>query len=468
MAATEAGSRAARALDELYRRHGAEVYRYAYAMLGNRADAEDVTQTTFVNALRALERGESPRKPSNWLITIAHNIVRQRFRQAKARPFEVELHEDLTGAEPVDDGTPTLAAVVDALGRIPPTQREALVLREFEGRPYAEIAEVLGITTSALETLLFRARRSLAEELEQVVTCQQAEHSISRSLDARLSRRERKQLQAHLRRCPECARFELVQKRSRRALRGLALVPIPLSLTLLKGTNTAAAASLPTIGTAAAGTAAAVTATTGGGGAVAAGAGGLAGSALALKAAAVVAAVGVAGGVGYTGAKEIGGNGTGSPRSQQVRPTVPPGHAKGEGGVHRGLIVRATPAPQASARARGGRAASPSASAPGQLKRTSATSSGHEPAAPAAVPSEVNARGKSVRATGTTPGPSRARGNAKAAIAKRTTTPPGREKPRPERNARAAAHEQAAADKTPSAKPQAKPATPAAKPPRAH
>ena len=73
-------------------------------------------------------------------------------------------------------------------------------------------------------------------------------------------------------------------------------MPIPLSLTLLKGTNTAAAASIPTIGTAA------VTATAGGGGAVAAG--GLAGSAIALKAAAVVAAVGVAGGVGYTGAKD--------------------------------------------------------------------------------------------------------------------------------------------------------------------
>ena len=207
MAATEAGSRAARALDELYRRHGAEVYRYAYGMLGNRADAEDVTQTTFVNALRALERGESPRKPSSWLITIAHNIVLQRFRQAKARPFEVELHDELGAATSADDEaeTPTLAAVVDALRRIPPTQREALVLREFEGRPYAEIASIMGITTAALETLLFRARRSLAEELEQIVTCQQAEQSISRALDGRLPRRERKRLEAHLRSCLACA-----------------------------------------------------------------------------------------------------------------------------------------------------------------------------------------------------------------------------------------------------------------------
>jgi RNA polymerase sigma-70 factor (ECF subfamily) len=430
-------------------------------MLGNRADAEDVTQTTFVNALRALERGESPRKPSNWLITIAHNIVRQRFRQAKARPFEVELHEELAGAEPVDDATPTLAAVVEALGRIPPAQREALVLREFEGRPYAEIAEVLGITTSALETLLFRARRSLAQEMEQLVTCQQAEQSISRSLDARLPRRERKQLQAHMRRCDSCVRFELVQKRSRRALRGLALLPIPLSFTLLKGTNTAAAASLPTIGTTAAGTAVAMSATAGGGGAVAAGAG----SAVALKAAAVVAAVGVAGGVGYTGAKEIGGKATGSPRSQQVRPTVPPGQAKGEGGVHRGWVVRATPAARASVRARGGKAASPSASAPGRLKQTDATTSRQKPKPSSSPPAagKANTRGGSVRATGTPPGQSRP--NAHASIAKRPATPPGQAKPKPERGSRTTAQKHAAAiDKTSTAEPPAKPAEPPGKP----
>ena len=70
-------------------------------------------------------------------------------------------------------------------------QREAIVLREFEGRPYAEIAQMLGISTSALETLLFRARRSLAEELENLVTCEQAEQSVSRALDGRLSRKER-------------------------------------------------------------------------------------------------------------------------------------------------------------------------------------------------------------------------------------------------------------------------------------
>ena len=99
MAVTEAGHLASREIDELYRRHGGEVYRYAYAVLGNHADAEDVTQTTFLNAYRALEQGVRPRKPSNWLLTIASNAIKQRFRQEQARPRQVELDDRIAGAE---------------------------------------------------------------------------------------------------------------------------------------------------------------------------------------------------------------------------------------------------------------------------------------------------------------------------------------------------------------------------------
>ena len=165
---------ARRALDDLYRSHAAEVYRYAYAVLGNHADAEDVTQTTFVNALRALERGERPRKPSNWLITITHNIVRQRFRQQQSRPTEVELVREVA-QEPEESNGPSMEELVRALQRIPQSQREALVLRELEGRSYDEIAQTLNLTKGALETLLFRARRSLADELENAATCDRAE-----------------------------------------------------------------------------------------------------------------------------------------------------------------------------------------------------------------------------------------------------------------------------------------------------
>src|SRR5207248_2441619 len=68
----------ARAFELLYRRHVQDVYRYSLALLRNPADAEDVTQITFMNAYRAYMRGEEPLKPQNWLIKIAHNAARTR------------------------------------------------------------------------------------------------------------------------------------------------------------------------------------------------------------------------------------------------------------------------------------------------------------------------------------------------------------------------------------------------------
>ena len=288
MATTASGVTAAGELDELYRLHAAEVFRYAYAVLGNRADAEDITQTTFVNALRALERGDRPRKPTNWLITIAHNLIRQRFRQQQARPLEVELDHDVAAAEDADDG-PSIDDLVRALQRIPPTQRQALVLRELEGRSYAEIGELLGVSQSALEALIFRARRSLAEELENLVTCDRAELALSRSADGRIGRKERRRLLAHIDECSSCARVAARSIKYRRAFKALAIVPLPLSLTLFKGAPSAAAAGLPTIG---AGTAAGTSAAVGG-------------SAVATKIAVGLAAVAVAGGAGYEGVKAV-------------------------------------------------------------------------------------------------------------------------------------------------------------------
>ena len=365
MAATETATRAAQTLDDLYRTHVGEVYRYAYAVLGNHADAEDVTQTTFVNALRALERGERPRKPSNWLITIAHNIVRQRFRRQQVRPAEVELDRDVAVEEPHDADGPSLDDLVRALQRIPSSQREALVMRELEGRSYKEIQAILGLTPGALETLLFRARRSLAEELENLVTCERAELAMSKRLDGRLSRKERRRLDAHLRDCPACARLDASHSKHRRAFKALAVLPLPLSLTLFKGAPSASAATgLSTIG--AGGVAAA------GGGSVGT-AGGLLAGGMAVKAAAVITAVAVAGGVGYEGVQQVQQHT--SPKPPAVAPVgadAPAGSPSATGtGAHKVArpLQRQAP-PAASARPDAGSAPGRAAKAAGQKAAT--------------------------------------------------------------------------------------------------
>src|SRR6266513_2061218 len=227
-------SRSDRGFERLYRRHVGDVYRYALAVMRNETDAEDVTQTTFMNALRAFQRGERPEKPQNWLIAIAHNVCRQRFRQSARRPAEVSFDDDIADTV-VDDDTPTGDDIRRALGHLAFNQRAALVMRELEGRSYAEIADILEVSTSAVETLIFRARRALREQLEGSLSCGEAEFAISRQLDGRLPRAERGQLRAHLRECSECAAFARRQRAQRGALKTLALVPVPGSLTSLFG-----------------------------------------------------------------------------------------------------------------------------------------------------------------------------------------------------------------------------------------
>jgi len=258
-----------RAFERLYRKHAGDVYRYALVVLRNQADAEDVTQTTFMNAYRAFEKGERPQKPQNWLIAIAHNVCRQRFRQAQRRPAEVGYEEELAESV-VEEDALTAEDIRRALGHLAFNQRAALVMRELEGRSYQEIAEILGVSVSAVETLLFRARRALREQLEQSITCQEAELSISRQLDGRLPRNEKGALRAHLRECDDCASFARSQRAHRGALKALGAIPLPGSLAGLFG---------------------------GGGGAAL-------GSGLAVKAAALTFGALVATGVGYEGVKK--------------------------------------------------------------------------------------------------------------------------------------------------------------------
>jgi RNA polymerase sigma-70 factor (ECF subfamily) len=232
--------RSDRAFERLYKRHVGDVYRYALAVMRNPADAEDVTQTTFLNAYRAyVEKGSRPEKPQNWLIAIAHNVCRQRFRQSARRPAEVSFEDDIADTI-ADDDVPTGDDIRRALGHLAFNQRAALVMRELEGRSYGEIADILEVSTSAVETLIFRARRALREQLEGSLTCGEAEFATSKQLDGRLDRRERGQLRGHLRECAECAAFARRQRAQRGALKTLALVPLPTSLTSLFGGGSSA------------------------------------------------------------------------------------------------------------------------------------------------------------------------------------------------------------------------------------
>ena len=257
-----------RSFERLYRAHVGDVYRYALAITGNAADAEDIAQTTFMNAYRALERGERPDKPRHWLIAIAHNVCRQRFRQTARRPMEVTYFEDVGEALVPSDDTPSAVDIQRALGELALNQREALVMRELEGRSYAEIAELLGVSVAAVETLLFRARRALREQLEGTLSCSEAEAALSLQLDGRLDRADAALLRSHLRACETCRTLARRQRAQRKSLKALAVVPLPPGLASVFGGG-ASGIGAASLGTAVAAKVAAVTvaaAVVGGGG----------------------------------------------------------------------------------------------------------------------------------------------------------------------------------------------------------
>jgi hypothetical protein len=125
-------------------------------------------------------------------------------------------------------------------------------MRELEGRPIGEIAGILSVSASAVETLLFRGRRSVREQLEGSLTCAQAEQAISRQLDGSLSRTEKSQLRGHLRQCEPCAQLARSLRAQRRAIRSLGVLPLPAALAWSEFGTGAAVSGLAAAGSGAA------------------------------------------------------------------------------------------------------------------------------------------------------------------------------------------------------------------------
>jgi RNA polymerase sigma-70 factor (ECF subfamily) len=156
---------------QLYERHSSRIFGFCLSRLGSREEAEDALQTTFLNAQRGLGRGVVPEYELAWLFKIAQNVCHNRHQSARRRG-RVEAVHDLDAlqdviASPECSAAVSLGELTQALGAIPTRQRRALLLREFEGCSYEQIASELGVSVSAVETLLFRARRGVAQQLEQ-------------------------------------------------------------------------------------------------------------------------------------------------------------------------------------------------------------------------------------------------------------------------------------------------------------
>jgi RNA polymerase sigma factor (sigma-70 family) len=168
---TGAHTAEAEAARELFERYRTPIYRFCLSQLRSREDAEDALQNTFMRAFTALQKGVEPKFASAWLFKIARNVCLSR-RLSASRRARVETPRDLSAvpeevlAGPQVDHD-TLFGLDEALAELPPNLRQALLLREWQGLSYREIADELGVSQAAVETLIFRARRELARRLEQ-------------------------------------------------------------------------------------------------------------------------------------------------------------------------------------------------------------------------------------------------------------------------------------------------------------
>nr|MBA2460733.1 sigma-70 family RNA polymerase sigma factor [Actinomycetota bacterium] len=160
----EARAEADRSFERLYELHRRDVYGAALRELGNVHDAEDVTQAAFVDAYRAILRGSRPESPRPWLLAIAENVRRRRFRTALHRPREEPL--DIETAPAAEVPSEQADALRSALASLPQQQREVFLLREISGLSYEEIAEHAEASVGGVQMLLFRARQALRAQLD--------------------------------------------------------------------------------------------------------------------------------------------------------------------------------------------------------------------------------------------------------------------------------------------------------------
>lgn len=157
----------AKAFESLYRLHVDRVYGLCLRMTGNVAEAEDCTQEAFIQAWNKMDNFRGDSAFGTWIHRIAVNAVLGRMRKSKRERDRIQLASDevLSPASINDDGE--LRDLSDAVNRLPEGARHVFVLYGVYGYSHEEAGNMLGIAAGTSKAQLHRARRLLAQQLEQ-------------------------------------------------------------------------------------------------------------------------------------------------------------------------------------------------------------------------------------------------------------------------------------------------------------
>jgi RNA polymerase sigma factor (sigma-70 family) len=244
-----------RAFEALYSRYHRRIHAYVMGMVKDHGRAEDITQEVFVSALRRMRETERPIAFKPWVYEIAKNACIDQFRRSK-RAEEVSLQAEdglapadygrLVGGDPAPHDAVAAKQELDnlcgAFGGLSDTHHEILVMRELEGLSYREIGDRMGMSRPAVESTLFRARRRLTEEYDELVSgarCLRIQSLIATAAETRLGTRDSRRLSRHVAHCQPCRREAMaagldaailthVPLRKRAAQKVAALLPFPI------------------------------------------------------------------------------------------------------------------------------------------------------------------------------------------------------------------------------------------------
>jgi RNA polymerase sigma factor (sigma-70 family) len=196
-----------------------------YGMVKDHGRAEDITQEVFVSALRRMRETERPIAFKPWIYEIAKNACIDQFRRSR-RAEEVSMdagdglghadHGRLVAGDPSPDDAVDAKQQLDhlcgAFGGLSDSHHEILVLREFEGLSYREIGDRMGLSRPGVESTLFRARKRLGEEYDELVSgqrCVRIQSIIAAAGGAAPGTRDQRRLARHIAHCQPCRRMAL-------------------------------------------------------------------------------------------------------------------------------------------------------------------------------------------------------------------------------------------------------------------
>ena len=221
------------AFEELHRRYVGSIYRLVRRKLGDALLAEDIAQETFLKALRMLDRVDDSFNFGGWVHTVARNLCFDELRRRR-RDLRVEESDDddsdLLASLPstsrsfdpvqVQESNEMRRQVWTVSQRLPEKYRLVLTLRELQGLSYRHIAQLLDMSESAVETLLYRARLRFKEEFVALEASGELQHEevvplLAPYIAGKLRRQQAEAVRRHVAVCVRCTR-KIGKRRIRR------------------------------------------------------------------------------------------------------------------------------------------------------------------------------------------------------------------------------------------------------------